>query len=42
MYTLIKNQYKARRITAADVWAYVDAGKITHAQAVSICGARPV
>ena len=42
MYVIIKNWYKLGKITAADVWAYADAGKITHAQAVSICGARPV
>ena len=41
MYTIIKTRYKQGKITAAEVWAYVDTGKITHDQAVSICGARP-
>ncbi len=41
MYNIIKTLYKLKRITAADVWAQVDAGKITEAQAITICGARP-
>lgn len=41
MYNLIKMQYKLRKITAAQVWEYADAGTITEAQATTICGARP-
>lgn len=40
-YTIIKNKYKRHEITAAQVWEYADAGKITEAQAMSICGPRP-
>lgn len=40
-YQLIKTMYRMHRITAADVWGYADAGEITEAQAISICGARP-
>ena len=40
-YNLIKMQYRNRAITAAQVWAYADEGKITEKQAISICGARP-
>lgn len=40
-YQLIKTMYRIRRITAAQVWEYADAGEITEAQAVSICGPRP-
>lgn len=40
-YQLIKTMYRLHRITAAEVWAYADAGDITEAQAVSICGPRP-
>lgn len=40
-YQLIKNLYRMHRITAAEVWACADAGEITEAQAISICGARP-
>ena len=41
LYNIVKTKYKQHKITAADVWAYVDAGKLTHEQAVSICGPRP-
>jgi hypothetical protein len=41
MYTIIKGKYKRHEITAAQVWEYADAGKITAAQAMSICGPRP-
>ena len=35
-YTIIKNKYKRHEITAAQVWEYADAGKITEAQAKEI------
>ena len=41
MYTIIRNKYRRHEITAALVWEYADAGKITEAQALSICGPRP-
>jgi len=41
MYLFIRNMYKMGRITAAQVWAYADAGKITEKQALLICGVRP-
>lgn len=41
MYTIIKNKYKRHEITAVQVWEYADAGKITEAQAMQICGPRP-
>lgn len=41
MFTIIRNRYRMHKITAADVWAYADAGKITEAQAIQICGPRP-
>lgn len=41
MYTIIKNKYQAHKITAVQVWEYADAGKITEAQALLICGPRP-
>lgn len=40
-YQLIKTMYRLHKITAAQVWEYVDSGEITAAQAVSICGPRP-
>lgn len=42
LYNIVKTKYRLHQITAADVWAYVDEGKLTHAQAVSICGPRPL
>ena len=39
-YQLIKTMYRMHRITAAQVWEYVDSGDITEAQAISICGPR--
>lgn len=42
MFNLIKTKYRLRRITAIEVWAYVDSGTITESQAISICGPRPV
>lgn len=41
-YLLIKTQYRLHKITAAQVWEYVDSGDITAAQAISICGPRPL
>ncbi len=29
-----------KKITAAEVWGFADAGKITPAQALTICGPR--
>lgn len=40
-YQLIKTMYRLHRITAAQVWEYVDNREITAAQAISICGPRP-
>ena len=40
-HQLIKTMYRMHRITAAQVWEYVDGGDITEAQAISICGPRP-
>ena len=41
-YNMIRMQYRLKKITAADVWAYADDGVITETQANSICGPRPV
>lgn len=41
MYNIIRIKYRLHKITAVDVWNYVDEGKITAAQAVTICGPRP-
>lgn len=38
---MLKNRYKMGKITAAEIWAMVDAGDLTEAQAVLICGPRP-
>lgn len=40
-YSIIRVKYRLHEITALDVWGYVDDGKITAAQAVTICGPRP-
>ena len=40
-YAVIRRRYINHEITAADVWAYADAGKITERQALLICGQRP-
>lgn len=42
MYALLKMQYRLKKVTAAQVWAYADEGKITEEQAATICGPRPV
>ena len=41
MYAILKGKYRRHEITAAKVWEYADEGKITAAQAMSICGPRP-
>jgi hypothetical protein len=41
MYNYIKLRYKMKKITAAEVWAYVDSGVLTEEEAEKICGARP-
>ncbi len=42
MFALIKMKYRLHKITAAQVWEYADNGVITEAQALSICGPRPI
>ena len=42
LYIIVKTKYRLHKITAADVWAYVTRGELTHDQALSICGAKPV
>lgn len=41
MYAIIRTRYRLHKITALDVWAYVDDGTITATQAIMICGPRP-
>ena len=41
MFNFIKSRYDANKITAEQVWAYADAGRITEEQAAMICGPRP-
>lgn len=41
MFKFIKIQYELGKLTAAQVWEKGDAGTITEAQAMSICGPRP-
>ena len=41
MYKFIKIQNELGNLTAAQVWEKADAGTITEAQAMSICGPRP-
>ncbi len=40
-FIVIRTRYRLHKITASDVWAYADAGTITEAEAVLICGPRP-
>lgn len=40
-FTTVRNLYKLRKITAAQVWQYADDRKITEAEAITICGPRP-
>lgn len=39
--TYVRMRYLEGRMTAAEVWALVDEGKLTRADAASICGPRP-
>lgn len=39
--SLIEKLYRDGKLTARDIWARVDAGKLTAEQATKICGARP-
>ena len=41
MFNLIRTRYRLHKITAQEVWAYADEGKITAEQATLICGPRP-
>ena len=41
MYAISTGKFRRHEITAAQVWEYADEGKITAAQAMSICGPRP-
>lgn len=41
MYRILLLKYRAKKITAEQVWEYADAGKITEDEAVRICGPRP-
>ena len=41
LYRIIKGKYLRGELTAAQVWAYADEGKISLAQAAEICGPRP-
>ena len=41
MYQILRMKYRAKKITAEQVWEYVDNGKITADEAVRICGPRP-
>lgn len=40
-YNIIRTLYRLRKITAADVWSYVDGGELTASEAIKICGPRP-
>lgn len=40
-YSFIRTMYRLKKITAAQVWGYVDSGAISEEQAASICGPRP-
>lgn len=33
--------YRMKKVTAADIWAKVDAGAISEEEAIKICGPRP-
>lgn len=41
LYAIIKMKYDRKKITAEQVWEYVDSGDITAEQAARICGPRP-
>lgn len=40
-YSLVRTMYRTGRITAAQVWEYVDKNVITEDEAIRICGPRP-
>jgi hypothetical protein len=40
-FAVIRMQYKLHKLTAAQVWEAVEAGRITEEQAVTICGPKP-
>ena len=40
-YWIIRGKHQRHEMTAAQVWEKADEGKITMAQAFSICGPRP-
>lgn len=40
-YFFVRNMYRMKRITAAQVWACADSREITDDEAVKICGPRP-
>lgn len=42
MYLFILSMYRQHALSAAQVWAQTDNGTITEAQALQICGPRPV
>ena len=39
-YAFIRNMYRMKRMTAAQVWEAADNGDITSAEAIKICGPR--
>lgn len=41
LFNVIRTRYRLHKITAIEVWAYVDSGELTEAQAIQICGPRP-
>lgn len=41
LFNVIRTRYRLHKITAVEVWAYVDSGELTEAQAIQICGPRP-
>lgn len=40
-FNFIRTQYHMHKLTAAQVWEAVEAGRITEEQAVTICGPKP-
>ena len=42
LFSIIRTRYRLHKITAVEVWAYVDNGDITESEAIQICGPRPV
>lgn len=41
LFPIIRTRYRLHKITAVEVWAYVDSGELTASEAVQICGPRP-